>query len=156
MARLDDSNPLVSSDVLLTIDTLTSGGSPIYFTEFSGIKHKRTDASYTEGLSGQMRYTQGGIESYEDATLGKHYDPDKDEAIFDWYETYKSGTPISIRLRPIKRTSSGSNVVEYRGTKAWDLTVQLTGCDFAEGVNLAESKVVMVKLSFRVINVSRA
>lgn len=153
MARLSNFNPINNADFLLTIEGLTSAGVPVYWTEFSGIKFKRKDAEYNEGLTNQLLYTEGGIGSYDNVTLAKPYDPDKDEDLFAWILANKNGASFSFRLRPVKRMNTGSNGIEFRGKKAWELTGKLIGYMFAEGINTADgASVTKLSIEFRVEN----
>jgi hypothetical protein len=153
MARLSDFNPINNSDFLLTIEGLTSGGTPVYWTEFSGIKSKRKDAEFNDGLTNTILYTEGGTTSYENVTLAKPYDPDMDEQLFDWITANKNGTSFSFRLRPVKRLNSGANTIEFRGKKAWEISGRLIGFMFAEGINTSDgAATTKLQIEFRVEN----
>jgi len=150
MARLDNLNPISNSDFLLTIEGLNNGGTPVYWTEFSGIKLGRKSSKFSDGLSNVMRTTEGGIKEYQNITIGKPYDPEKDQVVIDFLKDKENGSAFDFRLRPIKRVTNGQGTNEFRGNKAWDLT----GCRFenstiAEGINTGDgTQTTMLKIEF--------
>jgi hypothetical protein len=150
MARLDNIAPLSNDSVLLTIEGLNSGGTPTYFTEFSGIKLKRNSAKYSDGLSNYIRTTAGGMKEYENVTITKPYDPEKDDNVVQWLKQNESGEEFDFRLRPIKRVSNSSGTNEFRGNKAWDFTgCKIEGYTIADGVDTSDgSKVLTLQIEF--------
>ncbi|ANV88494.1 hypothetical protein [Picosynechococcus sp. PCC 7117] len=150
MARLDSINPINNSDYLLTIEGLNSGGTPVYFTEFSGIKLSRKSSSFNDGLSNVVRKTEGGLKEYQNVTIGKPHDPEADQVVIDFIKQNENGTPFDFRLRPIKRVSSSNGTNEFRGNKAWDLTgCRIENFTIAEGIDTSDgTKTTMLKIEF--------
>lgn len=155
MARLDNLNPINNSDFLLTIEGLNNGGTPIYWTEFSGIKYGRKSAKFSDGLSNVVRTTEGGMKEYQNITIGKPYDPEKDEVVINFLKDKEGGTSFDFRLRPIKRVTNGQGTNEFRGNKAWDLTgCKVENYTIAEGIDTTDgSKTTMIKVEFSVESV---
>lgn len=143
--RLDDINPMSNADVLMTIE-----GLPGYWTEFSGIKKKFSRPKYSDGLSNTKRTAASGSSEYEDVTLGKPHDPEKDDAILSFLETNECGEPFDFSLRPVKRCQG----VEFRGTKSWNLSgCRITEWSILEDIDTGDGeKVAMIKLVFSVEN----
>jgi hypothetical protein len=150
--RLDNISPLSNDSVLLTIEGLNTGGTPAYFTEFSGIKLKRKSAKFSDGLSNYVRTTSGGMREYENVTISKPYDPEKDEPVIQWLKQFESGVDFDFRLRPIQRVSNSAGTNEFRGNKAWDFTgCKLEGYTIADGVDTSDgSKALMLQIEFSV------
>jgi hypothetical protein len=152
MARLDNINPINNSDFLLTIEGLNTGSTPVYWTEFSGIKYGRKSSKFSDGLSNVVRTTEGGMKEYQNITIVKPYDPEKDEAVLNFLKEKENGSSFDFRLRPIKRVTNGQGSNEFRGNKAWDLTgCRVESYTIAEGIDTADgSKTTMIKVEFSV------
>lgn len=142
--RLDDRNPMTTSDFLATLE-----GVEGYFSEFSGVKIAVERPDYSDGLTTIKRKAASGTINYEDVTLAKAFDPEKDSYLIDWCDEALCKLETSdITIRPVKRCKG----IEQRGSKAW----YLSGCrlkDFStfESMNTNDGKaVVMLKLSFTV------
>lgn len=150
--RLDAISPIANSDYLLTIEGLSINGSPAYFTTFSGVKFNRSAADFTDGLSNTKRYVEGGVKSYQNVTIAKPHDPERDQAVIDFLKTKEDGSKFSFRARPMLKTATGSEANTFRGTKAWDFT----GCDLvswmcADNVDSSDgAQTVMLTIEFRV------
>lgn len=148
--RLNDISPLANSEVLLTIEGLNTGGTPVYWTEFSGIKVSRKSAKFSDGLSNTIRTTEGGMKEYDNITISKPYDPEKDEAVIAFLKANEGGSLFDFRLRPIKRVSNTNGTNEFRGNKAWDLTgCRIESYTIADGVDTGDgSKALMLQVEF--------
>jgi hypothetical protein len=150
--RLDNINPINNADFLLTVEGLNSGGTPIYWTEFSGIKLSRNSSKFSDGLSNVQRTTEGGVKVYQNVTIGKPYDPEKDSVVIQFIKSKENGDSFNFRIRPIKRASNSLETSLFRGSKAWDLT----GCKFenttiAEGIDTGDgTKTLMLKIEFSI------
>ncbi|WP_414579109.1 hypothetical protein [Anabaena sp. CCY 9402-a] len=150
--RLDAISPIANSDYLLTVEGLSSNGTPVYFTTFSGVKFTRTGAEFNDGLSNTKRYTEGGVKSYQNVTISKAHDPERDQVVLDFLKTKEDGTKFSFRARPVKKTSTGNEANFFRGSKAWEFT----GCDLvsftcAENVDTGDgAQTVALTIEFRV------
>lgn len=112
--RLDDRDPLSNSEFLQTIE-----GVEGYFSEFSGVNYTVERPDWSDGLTNIKRKASGGTTNYEDVTLAKAFDPEKDDALIAWCEEAKCKLETSdLTIRPIKRC----NGIEQRGSKAWRLS----------------------------------
>lgn len=137
--RLNDISPIANSEVLLTIEGLNLGGTPVYWTEFSGIKVTRKSAKFSDGLSNVMRTTDGGVKEFDNITISKPYDPEKDEVVVDFIKAHENGEIFDFRLRPIKRVSNINGTNEFRGNKAWDLTgCRIESYTIADGADTSD------------------
>jgi hypothetical protein len=143
--KLDDRNPMSNADVLLTIEGLEG-----YWTEFSGVKKKYSRPKYSDGLSATKRTAASGSGEYENVTIAKPFDPEKDAPILDWIKTKECGETFDFTLRPVKRC----NGMEFRGNRAWSLS----GCRIEEWSNLEDldtgsgEEVAMISIVFSVEN----
>lgn len=150
--RLDNLLPIVNSDFLITVEGLSSNGSPVYFTTFSGVKMNRASAEFNDGLSNVKRYVDGGSISYQNVTISKPHDPEKDIPVLDFLKEKQDGSKFNVRLRPVKKNGSGNDAQMFRGNRAWDLT----GCDLVsytlgENIDTADgTQTVMLSVEFRV------
>jgi hypothetical protein len=139
--KLQDINPMSNADTLLTIEGLKG-----YWTTFSGIKKKYKRPKYSDGLSALNRTAASGSSEYEDVTIGKPYDPEKDDATIDFLKEKEAGDAFDFSLRPVKRNKG----LEFRGNKAW----HLSGCRVSEWSILEDvdtgdgEKVAMIKIVF--------
>lgn len=142
-AKLDDINPMSNADVLMTIE-----GLPGYWTEFSGIKKKFSRPKYSDGLSNTKRTAASGSSEYEDVTIAKPHDPEKDNPILEFLAQHECGEVFDFTLRPVKRCVG----MEFRGNKSWSLS----GCRVQEWSIMEDmdtgdgEKVVMIKIVFSV------
>jgi hypothetical protein len=142
--RLDERDTMSNSEVLNTIE-----GVEGYFSEFSGVKWSVERPEWSDGLTNIKRKSSGGTLNYEDVTLGKAFDPIRDDGLIAWCEAAKCKLETSdITIRPIKRC----NGIEQRGTKAWRLSgTRLKSFDTFDSMNTGDgSQVVMIKLVFTV------
>ncbi|ALF55622.1 hypothetical protein ACX27_26720 [Nostoc piscinale CENA21] len=152
MPRLDNINPIANSDYLLTVEGISVDGSPVYFTTFSGVKFTRSAAEFNDGLSNNKRYVEGGLKSYQNITISKPHDPEKDQTIIDFLKTKEDGSKFSFRARPMLKTATGNESNTFRGTKAWECS----GCDLvswmcADNVDTADgAQVAKLTIEFRV------
>jgi hypothetical protein len=148
--RLDNINPINNADFLLTIEGLGNGGTPTYWTEFSGIRYGRKSSKFSDGLSNVVRTTEGGLKEYQNVTIGKPYDPEKDQAVIDFIKQHECGDSFSFRLRPIKRLCNSVGVNEFRGSKAWDLTgCRIENVSIGEGIDTSDgTRTVMITIEF--------
>lgn len=117
--RLDDRNPMSNADVLMTIEGLAG-----YWSEFSGVKKKYNRPTYSDGLANVKRTAQSGSSEFENVTISKAHDPEKDDPIFEFIKERECGSTFNMTIRPVKRC----NGVEFRGNKAW----HLSGCRVLE------------------------
>lgn len=150
--RLDNVNPIANSEFLLTVEGLTTSGTPAYFTTFNGIKFQRADAEFSDGLSVAARYTEGGKTSFQNVTIGKPFDPDVDSDVIAFLNLKKDGTKFSFRVRPVKKSGTGNDAQMFRGTKAWELTgCSLVGWTWGENIDTGDGgQTVMLNIEFRV------
>jgi hypothetical protein len=142
--RLDDRNPLNNSEVLQTIE-----GVEGYFSEFSGVKWTVERPDWGDGLTNIKRKASGGTINYDDVTLGKAFDPEKDDALITWCESAKCALEtFDITIRPVKRCDG----IEQRGTKAWRLSgARLKEFTTFESMDTNDGgSVVMIKLAFTI------
>lgn len=148
--RLDAISPINNSDFLLTIEGLNDGGTPVYWTTFSGIKFTRKSSKFSDGLSNTTRTTEGGIREYQNITLSKPYDPEKDEVVISFLKSKENGSSFDFRLRPIKRVTNGQGTNDFRGNKAWDITgCRLENYTIADGVDTGDgTKTLMISVEF--------
>jgi hypothetical protein len=117
--RLDEISPMSNADVLLTIE-----GLPGYWSEFSGIKKQFSRPEYSDGLSNTKRVAASGTIKFDQVTLAKAHDPERDDAVFEFLNTHECGEPFDMSVRPVKRCKG----TEFRGNKAWSLS----GCRLME------------------------
>ncbi|MBW4421192.1 MAG: hypothetical protein KME13_18485 [Myxacorys californica WJT36-NPBG1] len=111
--KLIDRSPITSADVLITIE-----GVPGYFSKFSGIKKKFSRAMYSDGLSNTKRPAASGSIEFENVTIAKAHDPEKDDELLQWIAQHECGEVFNMSLRPVKRC----NGLEFRGNKVWNLS----------------------------------
>lgn len=150
--RLDSISPISNSDFLITIEGLNDGGTPIYWTQFSGVKANYKRATFNDGLSNLVRTAEGGLKEYQTVTLAKPHDPEKDQPALDFIQTKEGGEVFELRLRPIKRVSTTQGEQTFRGNKAWDLTgCRISSWSCAEGIDTSDgSKTVMLQVEFTI------
>jgi len=111
--KLDDRNPMTSADVLITIE-----GVPGYFSEFSGVKKNVSRPDYSDGLNAIKRKAGSGTISFDDITIAKAFDPEKDGDLVLWCDRMMQSIDTQdITLRPVKRDGG----VAQRGSKAWNI-----------------------------------
>lgn len=150
--RLDSISPIANSEFLITIEGLNQGGTPIYWTTFSGVKANYKRATFNDGLSNMTRTTDGGTKEYQTVTISKPHDPEKDGPVFDFIKQREGGDIFDLTLRPIKKVSNAQGSNTFRGNKAW----KLTGCRIAswmcaDGIDTADgTKTVMLQIEFSV------
>ncbi|AUT00892.1 hypothetical protein CLI64_11055 [Nostoc sp. CENA543] len=150
--RLADIAPIANSDYLLTIEGLSVGSAPAYFSTFSGVKFNLASAEFNDGLSNVKRYVEGGVKSYQNVTIAKPHDPEADQPVIDFLKTKEDGSKFSFRARPVRKTGNGNKANIYRGNKAWDFTgCQLVSWSCAENVDTNDgAQTVMLTIEFRV------
>lgn len=143
--KLDDISPMSNADVLLTIE-----GLPGYWTEFSGIKRKFSRPKFSDGLSNVRRIAASGFSEYEDVTIAKPHDPEKDDPVLDFLAQHEAGEVFDFTLRPVKRNRG----VEFRGKKSWSLSgCRITEWSILEDVDTNDGeKVAMLKIVFSLEN----
>ena len=113
--RLSDENPASSADWLVTMDALPD----TYWQKFSGVVETISRPTFADGLSAKKRKVATGTSEYDDVTLSKSFDPEKDGAILAWADEKKrSGEKFGIVVRPVKRNKD----VEFRGNKSFRIS----------------------------------
>lgn len=140
--RLDNLNPMSNADVLLTIV-----GVPGYWSEFSGIKKTYNRPMYSDGLSNMKRMAASGSIEYEEVTIAKAHDPERDDPILDWLRSVETGVSFDMTIRPVMRT----NGMTYRGNKAWALSgCKITSWSILENTDTADGEeVTKISVTFR-------
>lgn len=151
--------PVTNADFVITLADVTSSGvlstnsERIYWTQFSGIKVNYKRATYTDGLSAVMRTTSGGVKEYQNITIGKPYDPDKDQAVITWIkEKESSENTFNVSLSVVKRVSTGTGTTDIDAKRTWNLTgCRIMTWSVGDGIDTSDgTKPVMLTLEFSV------
>lgn len=148
--RLENIAPISNSEFLITIEGLNQGGTPIYWTTFSGIKVSYKRATFNDGLSNVTRTTDGGVKEFQNVTIAKPHDPEKDGPVFDFIKQREGGDIFDLTLRPVKKVTNAQGSNTFRGNRAW----KLTGCRLAswsgpEGIDTGDgTNTVMFQIEF--------
>jgi hypothetical protein len=141
--KLQNLEPASAADYLVTAEGLAE----VYFETFSGLVETFERAKFRDGYSAQQRTAATGSTTYDDITLGKSFDPQKDTVLIDWVKTLRDGRQVSFTIRPVKRNID----VEFRGTKAWKLSAcRLMKAEYPKTDMNAPTDVSMVTLTFSV------
>jgi hypothetical protein len=141
--KLQAIEPASAADYLVTAEGLAE----VYFESFSGVVETFERAKFRDGYSAQQRTAATGSTTYDDITLGKSFDPEKDVILINWVNGLRDGRQVSFTIRPVKRNTD----VEFRGAKAWKLSAcRLMKAEYPKADMNAPTDVSMVTLTFSV------
>lgn len=154
--------PVSNSDFVITMAGLTSNGvagvnaARIYWTQFSGIKVNYKRSTYTDGISAVIRTTSGGVKEYQNVTIGKPYDPDKDSTIITWIKMIESeDVTFQTSLSVVKRVTSVNGTTDIDAKRTWVLSgCRIINWSVGEGIDTSDgTKTVMLTVEFSVDSV---
>ena len=98
--------PLSQKQFLVEIDKLAGAK----FTKATGLEETFDEAEYNDGSTGQQ-FTHLGMLKLGSVTLGKPFDAEADQAIYDWFQEYKENRgDFAVTITPILPTLEAKQV----------------------------------------------
>lgn len=147
--RILQESPLSQADFLITVEGLPP---EIYFHTCSEIKKEFLRPEHVDGRSARKRRSKYGSSQIADVTIGKAFDPDKDDAIVAFLREREDGEHFSIQVKPVRRSKeilpAGSRVIQLVNCRLLSYTVP-NQVDLATGDSL-----VMLEFTVSVEDVS--